>query len=72
MGSAIEATTHRNPHSVDYFDHFKMAEALWCCPCDIKATSILYGTNANTDSYMDYNVAVVYVSLHKLFCCDAW
>lgn len=31
MGSAIEATTHMNPHSVDYFEYFKMAEA-WCKP----------------------------------------
>jgi hypothetical protein len=29
MDSAIEATTHRNPYVVDYFDYFKMAEAWW-------------------------------------------
>jgi hypothetical protein len=28
MGSAIEVTTHRNPHPVDYIDYFKMVEAL--------------------------------------------
>ena len=28
MGRAIEATTHRNPHPVDYFDYFKKVEAL--------------------------------------------
>jgi hypothetical protein len=29
MASAIEATTHRNPHPVDYFDYFKMVEEGW-------------------------------------------
>jgi hypothetical protein len=29
MGSLIEATTHRKPHPVDYFDYFKMVEAWW-------------------------------------------
>jgi hypothetical protein len=29
MRSAIEDTTHRNAHSVDLFDYFKMAEARW-------------------------------------------
>jgi hypothetical protein len=28
MGSAIEVTTHRNPHPVDYYDYFKMAEVV--------------------------------------------
>ena len=48
MGSAIEATTHRNPHPVDYF---KMAEshngaahvktALW----PLEASIIIYVTD---------------------------
>jgi hypothetical protein len=29
MGSAIDATTYRNPNTVDYFDYCKMAEAWW-------------------------------------------
>ena len=29
MGSAIEATTHRNPHPFENVDYFKMAEAWW-------------------------------------------
>jgi hypothetical protein len=28
MGSANEATTHRNPNPVDFFDNFKMVNAL--------------------------------------------
>jgi hypothetical protein len=28
MGSDIEAITHRNPHPFDYFDYFKLVEAV--------------------------------------------